>query len=236
MTESPPRYANHTLVPEFVAREILIRGFAELINSEAQLTELLQRFDALPQGSQDGWLRQCREALLGAFDGASHNSIRDISLGHPGPDAALPWIGVVQLGGNENVANATVGDNDVTLYERMGDPVTNPDGYRLIRHKVKSTDRTATVEVAVWTTSNELSIILHDATRYVLDRHKGDFTAAGVRDITMVVEGMTPSPDMSPRVAYVPITRIIMQYQDRYTITRDPVPTRMTHRVIYSSS
>ena len=233
----PPRYSDAPMGPEFAIREALINGFAELRNASAELVEFVSRFDNLPQGTQGVWNAQMREALLEVLDPESDNSLKNISLGYPSGDGSLPWIGITIASDAEDTGSATIGDNLVTLYHGIGDAEIDPDNYRLIKHKVKGVDFNASVEVSIWVTSPEMSLMLHEAVNYILMRSKGALAASGIRDTALSSAAFEPSPDMSPREGMVvPITRIALTYQRRWTDTTDPVPTLMTHKFIYRSA
>lgn len=228
-----PLYGDGAFVPEFAIREALINGFAELRNSRAQLIEFVSRFDNLPQGSQQEWNAQCMEAIEQVLDPESDNSLRNISLGYPTQDAALPWVGIVLESDSEDTGGATIGDNLVTIYQPIGDPVTNPDGYELVKHKVKGTDYTATISVSVWSTSPEMSFVLHEAIFYILFGLKGSLSASGIREVGFSSSSLDISSALEPRTGFVPLTKCVISYQRRRTVTSDPVPTRMSHRFIY---
>lgn len=232
----PPRYSDAPMGPEFSIREVLINGFAELRNATAQLSEFVSRFDNLPQGSQAEWNDQLREALADVLDPESDNSLRNISLGYPSGDAALPWIGITISSDAEDTGSATIGDNMLTLYHGIGDAEIDPENYRLIRKKVKGVDYNASIEVSVWSTSPEMSLMLHEAVNYILMGNKGELTASGIRDITLSSSAFEPSSELEPRMsAVVPVTRCVLTYQRRWTQTTDPVPTLMEHRFVFRS-
>jgi hypothetical protein len=223
-----PRYANTAVIPEFVVREQLVLGLAELASSPEQLDEITSRFDALAQGSQDAWREQCRDALVDMLTPTSPNCVH-IILGMALSDAELPVIGIVAAGDNEDATSATMGDTLDVQDEKIGDYVSNPGAFHIVRHRAKGVDHVASVEIGIWTTAPETSTILDEAVRYVLFRRKGHLTSAGVRDVQMAATAAMPSPDLAPRVGYVPLIRLTMQYQARLTQTTDGMPWKMTH-------
>lgn len=234
MTTLPAQAA--TINAEFLIRETLLMGFAEFASSKAQQHEVLDRIDMLRQGSQSSWREDCAAALRDTFDPTSPNALQNVCIGHPTQEAVLPWIGIVQMAEAEDASGSMAGDILTRVYSTTGDLETNPEGFRVIRHEVLSTDYTSTIQVAVWTTVPELSIVLQAAAQYVMELHKDTLGRAGVYTITMSCSSFTPDPMLEPRVAYVPIITVVLSFPRRRTRTTDPVPNRITQRYVYGSS
>lgn len=230
-----PRYANSVIIPEFVVREQLVLGLAELAGSPEQLTELTTRFDALAQGSQADWRKQCRDVLVDMLTPSSPNFVH-VVLGIPLSDAELPVIGIVASGASEDTSTASMGDTIDLQYEYIGDQTSNPGAFHIVEHRVKGVDHVASVEIGIWTTAPEASTMLDEAVRYILFRRKGQMTSAGVRDVQMAATAVAPSPDLAPRVGYVPMVRLTMQFQARLTQTTDGMPWKMAHSFSFVTS
>ena len=225
-----------TINAEFLIRETLIMGFAEFASSRAQQDEVLDRIDMLRQGSQESWRADCAAALRDTFDPQSPNFLSNVCIGHPTQEATLPWIGIVLMAEAEDPAGSMLGDVLTRQYTTTGDLDSNPEGFRVIRHEVLSTDYTATVQIAVWTTVPELSIVLQATAQYVMELHKDILGRAGVYTITLTTSSLSPDPTLEPRVAYVPIVTCVLTFPRRRTKTTDPVPNRLTQTFIYTSS
>lgn len=227
------RYANTGVVAEFVIREQLIEGLAELRASPDQLAELTTRFDALPQGTQSEWATQCRDLLLHMLDPESGELVQ-VSLGHPANDAVLPWVGIVHRGEAEDPGSALLGDIQLRDVEVTGS-VTDPGRYRLTRHTILGIDLTVQVEVAIWTVSAEATVVLYEAVQYVLFRRKGDMTSAGIREVSMRSDGFEPRNDALPRVMYVPTVNLTCTVQRQARRTKDNLPWKLTASYTFSS-
>jgi len=221
-----PRYANTGVVAEFVIREQIIEGLAELRNAPDQLAELTTRFDALPQGTESEWSTQCRDLLLHMLDPYSGELVQ-VSLGHPASDAVLPWVGIVHRGEAEDTSSATLGDIQTRELEVVGS-VDDEPRYRLKKHTITGIDLNVQVEVGIWSVSAEASIVLYEAVQYVIFRRKGQMTSAGIREVTMRADGFEPRNDALPRVMYVPVINLTCIVNRQARSTRDNVPWKLT--------
>lgn len=213
---TPPRHlgSGHTLVPELLVRQVLLEGLVELAGDRFRQDEIFGRVDDMLQGTQDDWNQEMRTALLQMVRPGALGGIR-VAVGYPHAEARLPHVSIVTEAGSEEGGQATMGD----VLHRTFDEDTGT------QHLVKGTEWSSVVQIGSWATSGEASTLLAQMVRNVVFEKKGSLIAAGVRELTLSETGFQPGDEHWPRVMWVPMLRVNMEWTFRQTMRRRPVPT-----------
>lgn len=219
-----PRGAGILEEPELLLRQVLMEGLVELAGTPDQVEELFRRSDTLRQGSQDDWADDFRAGL--------HQLVRDgglrVHIGVPMTEAVLPSVSIVTASSSEDAGGATLGGVLGVAWRSLGVPAADPNAFVTERHTTLGADWTTSLQVGCWATTPEESVLLKALVAYLLFRHKGRLTVAGVRDLSLSESGFTPDPQLYPRVGYVPAFSVSIEWTRRQTRVRRPVPTRYT--------
>ena len=67
-------------------------------------------------------------------------------------------------------------------------------------------------------------MLLHEVVKHLLTHHRGELDAAGVVEVDFSESSFTPSPELAPRVALVPVVRVILYWTRQQTKRAAPVP------------
>jgi hypothetical protein len=97
--------------------------------------------------------------------------------------------------------------------------------HRVHRITTTGTGWNGSVQVGCWAASPEAALLLQAAVRWAIFRRKGDLAKAGVHDITLSEGGVVPDERLEPRVGYVPMITVAMDWTYRQTRRSGPVPT-----------
>jgi len=250
------RGAGMNLTPELDVRAVLLTGLHELANDRKAIDELVNRVDALNDGSQDTWTADLRKELLRLLDPNSGSYVL-IRVGYPTEHAHLPALSLVLGNANENDGGAVIGDTLSRTYDRVGavptppasivtpsgqliglTPLPDPLGgtdypagepqQRVYQNTQIGTDWSSTVEVGCWSVAVETALLLQAMARWALFRGKGQLQKAGVYDIRFDEGGAQPDERLEPRVGYVPIIRIHLDWTYRQTRREGPMPTQIS--------
>ena len=213
------------LVPELLVREVLLEGMAELAGDEFRLDEMFGRKDeALLTGTATTWLQEMRDIFRTMVEEESRGI--GVGVGYPSEHVHLPYVSIVSSGGGEDDSSATMGN----VLSRRGEALGNmaDDSARAREHTALGLDWRTTVQVGSWTTSPELSTVLHAAVKHILFRLKGRLAVAGVLDVALSDAGFEPDPRFHPRTAYVPVVSVRLGHTMVQTRRVDPAPTKIT--------
>ena len=222
MTTRAPA-AHHTganLVAEVDLVEALTLGLQVLRQDEAAISELFHRNDVTRLSTGEAWSSDQAELLRRVLDPADDLFAR-ASIGYPTTDRQLPCYSVVNESAAEDTSGAVMGDLLSTTYDQQGE--------RSIRSDLMGVTWTTTVQVGCWATAPELSLVLRDAARWALFRQKDLLRERGVHDISFSEQGLAPSPDLEPRVGYVPMISVTLRWTFAQTLRRT-VPNTATVR------
>lgn len=222
------------LAAELLVREVLVTGLHELANDEVRFRELVQREDALNQGSQGTWADDLLAAYRTLLD-AEQPDYLNFKLGYPLDAGELPCVSIIKEAGAEDTGTAVTGDVLDVKSRQVGTYTYVPQSGvgeievpRLEAVLRLGTGWSTTVQVGSWTTSAELSLLLDAAVHNVLFRDKRRLFAAGVRDVSFS-EGGTPTDatvQVELRVGYVPMQRLTLEW-DRAQTRRSSAPNRV---------
>lgn len=227
--------AGHNIVPELVVQEALVVGLHKLVQDEQALDELVSRVDTLYNGSQDTWTKALRDALREMLDPSSQQYVR-VTVGYPRGIEQTPALAVVLEGGGENVAEALCGDEGRRTYTLTRTYTGNleataanvPDTQSILhRDRIMETGQTSTLQVSAWTTAPERSLLLQAAAKWALFHQKGRMAEQGIHEITWRAGGVEVSPDFEPRISYLPMLILTINWTYRET-RRDVAPNRVT--------
>lgn len=221
-----PRGAGILEEPELLLRQVLMEGLIELAGTPDQVEELFRRSDDLRQGSQDDWGDDYRRGLEVLV---REGGIR-VHIGIPMTEAVFPAVSIVTASSSEDAGGATLGGVLGVGWRSFGTPAVDPNLFVVERHTTIGGDWNSSLQVGCWATTPEESVLVKATVAYLLFRHKGRLTTAGIRDLSMSESGFTPDPQMYPRVGYVPAFNVSIEWTRRQTRVRRPVPTRITIR------
>jgi len=238
-----PRQAGAGLgiTPLLAVAETVTRGLGLLRQSEAAIEEMLRRDDELRLGTQTVWTQQLRAHLLELLDPSTGRAV-SVGLGHPAGPAEFPFMSVTGAGGGENPGELSAGDEHhraYTIVNKVADPPTmgrqtdpssvalDEDDHLCIRHMVTGTGMQTRAQVACWTVSAERSEVLLSAARWALWVGRGLLNERGIHEYTWSEGGMEPSPDLEPRVTWLPVLDLTLSWTWRRTRS-ELVPNRVT--------
>jgi hypothetical protein len=91
---------------------------------------------------------------------------------------------------------------------------------RTIEHELGGTDWSSTVEVGCWHLAPEGALLLQAAARWALFRGKGQLQSSGIFDVRFDEGGAQPDERLEPRVGYVPMVRVHLDWTYRQTRVR----------------
>ena len=222
MTTRQPS-AHHTganLVTEVDLVEALTLGLQVLRQDEQAIAELFERHDTTRHSTGDAWSSDQATLLRRILD-PSDDLYARATIGYPTTERQLPCYSVVNESAAEDTSGAVMGDLLSTTYDRVGE--------RSIRSDLMGVTWTTTVQVGCWAAAPELSLVLRDAARWALFRQKDLLRSRGVHDITFSEQGLAPSPDLEPRVGYVPMIGVTLKWTFAQTLRRS-VPNTATLR------
>lgn len=220
-TRSPSAY--HTganMIAEVDLVEALTIGLQILRQDEAAIAELFQRHDVTRLSPADAWSGDQAVMLRRILD-PSDDLYARASVGYPTTDRQLPCYSVVNESAAEDTSGAVVGDLLGVSYDRAGQ--------LSVRSDLMGVTWTTTVQIGCWATAPELSFVLRDAARWALFRQKDFLRERGVHDMSFSEQGLAPSPDLEPRVGYVPMITITLRWTFGQTLRRT-VPNTATAR------
>lgn len=229
-----PQAASASFSPDFLLRQVLIDGLQYLVADPERLADLYTRFDDLASGSQADMPASFREHLTRLVRFGAEDAL-EIHLGYPHDDARLPCLSIVHDSGSENPSAAYLADHMASTYEIQGtDDPSDWSTQRVIEHVHKAVDYTSQIQIGSWATSPEESWLIHEAVRAVLFTDKGALRSAGVLDVVVSESGFSPDERMRPRVAWVPMLSVRLDWQMRQT-TRRKVPSRARVTLTFST-
>jgi len=208
-------------------RQVILEGLAELARDDFRMRELYQRLDDLYAGSQDVWVEETKAELQRVLNLGQPGAVH-VATGYPQTAMALPWVSIIQESGNEDEGQACMGNLLRTASEQIGTPTEDDwESARTIEHRQIGVEWNARVQVGTWTLAPESSLLLHEAVKAAIFLERGRVREAGVLNLSMSEGGMTPEGhELYPRVGYVPICSVSMQWTWRQT-KRTKVPTRV---------
>jgi hypothetical protein len=220
--------------PDMLLRQVLHEGLAYLASDPQRVADLYGRFDDLASGSQADMLAdfQARLKTLVAWGDAE---ALQIHLGYPHDDAVLPCVSIVHDAGSEQPGAATYNDLMSASHELSG--VDDPGDWSTqscIQYRHQGVDYTSQLQLGSWATSPEESWLIHEAVRAVMLTDKGFLRKAGVMDVSVSESGFAPDNRMRPRVAWVPMLSVRMDWFMRQT-SRIKVPSRAQVTLSFSN-
>jgi hypothetical protein len=220
MTTQSHSGAGMNIIPELAVQEALVLGLHQLAQDPKAINEMVQRLDKLKRGTQDGWEKALRDALIEMLTPSNDNYLQ-VLLGYPLGIEDLPALSIILASGGENEGEAVVADTLHTSWKLI------QPGSRSERSQVLGTGKVSTVQIGAWSTAPERSLLLQAAAHWALFSNKGLLQERGVHEVTYQEGGAEPEEDMIPRVAYVPMITATLKWTFRVT-HRDIVPNRVT--------
>lgn len=208
--------AGNVFSPEMAIQEALLAGLGRLAENLGALEHLVARSDSLRLGTGRTWTKDAIEALRDMADPRSDRFVQ-VLPGMPMKTAQLPCWGIVLDGGGDNLGEAVMGDILSVRYEKRGPPTEPavgipapgstektkiPNLYKITTYGI---GQTHTVQVSSWAVEPQRAFILHAAARWALHERRGLLTRQGIHEIVLNESGFAQSPDLEPRVGYVPV-------------------------------
>jgi len=257
-TNTTPRHrgAAMNIVPELDIRQVILVGLHELANDSAELEALVRRTDDLQEGSQLDWNEALAAELRAMLDPASDRYVF-VKVGYPTHAAHLPCVSIVLEAANEDTGEAQMGDVLDIVYRKEGlREFDRGDGtivkelpkldkgteltplplmarpiplQRVFQETVLGGGWDSNIQVGCWAVAPETSLVLQAAVRWALYRNKGRLHDAGVHEVGFSEGGETPDERLEPRVGYVPMIRVHLDWTYRQTkrSTKQPVGVRI---------
>lgn len=211
--------------PDMLLRQVLHEGLSYLAADPQRVADLYGRFDTLASGSQADMLADFSAGLQALVAWGGDNALQ-IVLGYPHDDAALPLVSIVHDAGSEQPGAAMYNDLLAASHDLIGvDNIADWSTQDCVQHRHQAVDYTSQIQIGSWATSPEESWLIHEALRAVLLTDKGFLHKAGVMDVSVSESGFAPDTRMRPRVAWVPMLSVRMDWQMRQT-SRTKVPSR----------
>lgn len=204
------------IVPVFALREALINGMAILATDRRAIEEMVGRDDSLRYSRADEWVQEQVAVVLSLADPTSPRYAEPI-LAYPAPleTAHLPAISVVEQGGGENPSEAFHGD---LIREESLFPVgANSELTIVAEHGV---GYTSTVQIGAWAVESEVAMLLHAMTKWAIYQQKDALYERGVHDLSVRTGGVELSPQLAPRVTYVPMLSVTLSWTLRQSHRR----------------
>lgn len=239
------------IVPEMDVREVIINGLHELANDREAIEGMVSRTDALRDGSQDDWTAELRAELLAMLDPESDRYVY-VKVGYPLSNAHLPCVSIILEGATENQGEANIGDDLNRYTEVQGtfvapvsldnglslaplpNATTTPTPVRVEEVQVKGTGWSSNVQCGCWHVAPEGALLLQAAVRWALFRGKGQLHDAGVHQLSFSEGGVQPDGQMEPRVGYVPMITIHMDWTYRQIRRKTVMPGNIAFTTTYS--
>jgi hypothetical protein len=211
------------MVVELAVQEAIVLGLHTLASDERAINELVGYESELRHSSSQEWRAALRDALLQMVDGRS-DMYCDVRIGYPSPpgEAKLPAISIVMESGGENEAEATIGDVLHVGYSGLIGP-----RQELYETTVIGSGQTTTLQIGAWATAPERSTLLIAAVKWALYQQKDRMIAKGIHEISLSESGVEISPDLEPRVGYMPTIIARINWTFRLS-SRRRVPNRVT--------
>lgn len=220
--------------PDMMLRQVLHEGLAYLASDPQRVADLYGRFDDLSSGSQADMLADFTAALKELVAWGSDTALR-IHLGYPQDDAVLPCISIVHDAGSEQPGTATYNDLLAASHDLQGvDDIDDWSTQNCIQYRHQGVDYTSQLQLGSWATSPEESWLIHEAVRAVLLTDKGPMRKAGIMDVNVSESGFAPDNRMRPRVAWVPMLSLRLDWFMRQT-SRIKVPSRAKVTLSFSN-
>lgn len=210
--------------PELLIQEAIVVGLHTLVSDRHALSEMVSRDDALRHNTAAEWHDALRDSLRQMLDPQSPKYV-DVLLSYPtpaGPNefARLPAISIIPDGGGENTSEVVAGDLLRQFCERRG---PNQEIWRTTEF---GAGQRTTLQVGVWTTEQEATVVLYAAVKWALYREKAELNRKGVHELSYTEGGVEPNPKLEPRVAFVPMLNVQMSWTFRGSY-REKVPNRV---------
>lgn len=218
-TPQPPKLG---MIPELALQEAILLGLNALASDVRAIDELVGFDSDLRHTGGDEWRRALRDALLEMVDPSS-DLYCDVRIGYPVPpgQAKMPAISIVVESGGENEAEAVIGDVQHVSYSDL----IGPD-QTLYETLTIGSGQTSVIQVGAWATSPERSALLRAAIKWALYQQKDRLITRGVHEISFSESGFEVSPDLEPRVAFVPTVNVRMNWTFSLS-SRRKVPNRV---------
>ena len=210
------RGAGHNLTPELLVRQVLLEGLVELAGDKFRQDEIFDRVDDMLQGTQETWNQEMREALLRMSHVGALGGIR-VAVGYPSTESRLPHISIITESGAEEGGQATMGDVLGRAYDRDTNTL----------YTTKGAAWSSSVQIGAWATSGEASTLLAQIVRNVVFDKKGSLLQSGVHEISLSETGFDPGEQYYPRVQWVPMIRVNLEWTFRQTHRKKPVATQI---------
>lgn len=226
MSVTIPPGAGMSQAIDLLVQEAIVLGFGALESDRRAVDELVDRSDSLRHNTADAWRVGLRDALLDMLSTSSPNRV-DVLLGYPsGPpgSAHLPCVSIVKDGGGENPSEVCIGD---VLDQRDEFVGPNLERVETVTH---GAGWTSTLQVGAWTTTPELSALLHAAIGWALQHQKQRLMDMGVHESTWN-EGGAPGTDLEPRVGFVPMWVVTLNWTRQQTFRR-----KVANRVTFTTT
>lgn len=211
-------------VPVLALQESLVIGLQTLRGDRRAIDELIGRDDRLRHNTADEWRRSLAAALLDMLDpGSDHFAAIDI--GYPtSPDGTpphLPAISLVVTGGGENQAEAVAGN-----VLRVSSEFHGPNQEAWQTTEIGAGQRTV-VEIGAWSPAPERALLLQGAIKWCLYFAQDLLRIRGIHEVSFTENGVTVSPEMEPRVAFLPIVSATLLWTFRES-NRRKIANRLT--------
>lgn len=208
---------------DLALQEALVLGLHTLASDQRAVEELVGREDSLRHNTANEWRRALRDALLDMLDTRS-DLYCPVMLGYPSPPGSckLPTISIVVESGGENPAETVVGNVLHARYTGLVGPAQE-----LFEILATGAGQTTVLQVGAWSPAPERSSLLIAAVKWALYQQQEQLQERGVHELSFREGGVEVSPEMEPRVAYVPMLTVTMSWTFRQTHRRK-VPNRWT--------
>lgn len=205
-------------------QEALVVGLHTLASDVRAIEEMIGRSDELRHNSTEEWRRSLVAAMLEMLD-PRNGGYADVLIGYPVPfgTSRLPALSIVEQSGGENPSELLVGNLIGRTCEFHG---PNQEAWRTT---YTGGGHTTSVQIGAWTISPERSMLLRAAAIWSLYEMQDMLESRGVHELSIRTGGAEVSPDLEPRVAYVPMVDATLMWTLRQS-SRMKVPNRVTIR------
>lgn len=208
-------------VVDLLVQEALVIGLHTLASDRRAIEELVGRNDALRHNTGDEWRKSLRDALRDMLNPKS-DQYAEVIIGWPipGGGSRLPAISIVEQGGGENASELVVG-NLLGVSDEFHGP--NQEVWRTTR--IGGGYRSS-IQIGAWSTAPERSVLLRAAVVWALYEQQDALADRGVHELSIQLGGAEVSPDLEPRVAWVPMVDLTLNWTLSQS-QRERVPNRV---------
>lgn len=208
-------------VIDLALQEALVLGLHTLASDRRAIEELVGREDTLRNNTADAWKASLRAALVEMLDPGS-DQYCDVLLGYPVGSgiARLPALSIVVDGGGENQGETVCGNLIREGYEFVG------PNQELWATTELGAGQTSTLQIGAWSTAPERSALLIAAAQWALYQQQTRLLERGIHEISYRRGGQEVAPEMEPRVAWMPMLMVTLNWTFRES-SRRLVPNRV---------